>query len=114
MVKTRIYDNLSRRPFGQQPSKKQLDVLTAYYTLGYNWVVANPGLGHANTIVSYNRPRKQDGEWTGYGCFEFVYTGSKASCLNSLVSVEDIEPLNILQVLRDNGVNVEQEGMQNG
>lgn len=65
---------------------------------------------HANLLPTAEAWLNYAKQAYGKGVVDFTATWGE----NGVVSVEDIEPLNILQVLRDNGVNVEQEGMQNG
>ena len=94
-------ERITRRPRLTEEQVKQLQALV---TLGYGWIVKDlEGLPYACA----SKPKKERDDWRGGGAFVDLYPFMPTNCLMDLPDWSDPEPLDIVQTLRDAGVEVE-------
>jgi len=78
--------------------------LKALVTLGYGWIVKDlEGLPYACA----SKPKKERDDWRDGGAFTNLYPFMPTNCLMDLPDWSDPTPLDIVQTLRDAGVEVE-------
>lgn len=83
--------------------------LKALYDLGANWLVTN-GEGRGRVVATSVKPFKNGKSWVigeHMQSQQVEYTQGQHDILNYLVSPEDKGPLDIKQVLSDNGIEVD-------
>lgn len=94
-------ERITRRP---RLTEEQMAQLKALVTLGYGWIVKDlEGLPYACA----SKPKKERDDWRGGGAFIDLYPFMPTNCLMDLPDWSDPEPLDIVQTLRDAGVEVE-------
>ncbi len=92
---------ITRRP---RLTEEQMAQLKALVTLGYGWIVKDlEGLPYACA----SKPKKERDDWRGGGAFIDLYPFMPTNCLMDLPDWSDPAPLDIVQVLRQNGCEVD-------
>lgn len=85
-------------------SEEQVRQLQALVTLGYRWLIKDS----TDAVFAYAKmPAKQSEWWNCGGANVRIFIDLPPGILTSLVSWSDPAPLDIVQVLRENGVEVE-------
>jgi len=99
-------NNPERITYRPRLTEEQVAQLKALVTLGYGWIVKDlEGLPYACA----SKPKKERDDWRGGGAFIDLYPFMPTNCLMDLPDWSDPDPLDIVQTLRDAGVEIEED-----
>ena len=94
-------ERITRRPRLTEEQEAQLKALD---TLGFKWLAKDEN----DEVAAFKgRPDKGRGQWQDGGEYIVLYPFMPTNCLMDLPDWSDPEPLDIVQTLRDAGVEVE-------
>ena len=96
-VSAAINHGIIRKP---RLTAEQVEILKAFATIGFKWLGQE---ADGRVFAYWKHPRKENGGW--YGSIRSTMLLEEANAVKPLVSWADTEPLDILQTLRDNGVD---------
>ncbi len=98
-----INNGITRRPRLTEEQEAQLKALD---TLGFKWLAKDEN----DEVAAFKgRPDKGRGQWQDGGEYIVLYPFMPTNCLMDLPDWSDPAPLDIVQVLREKGVEVEVE-----
>ena len=96
-----INHGITRRP---RLTEEQVAQLKALVTLGFKWLCQD---SNDYYVVYVNKPVKSEYGWDRGGHYVLLGFGLPADVITDLVSWSDPAPLDIVQTLRDAGVEVD-------
>ena len=85
-------------------TEEQVKQLRALVTLGFRWLIKN---NDCSAFAYTYMPERMDERWNGLNAEVQLFLDMPTGVLYNLVSWSDPEPLDIVQVLRQNGEEVE-------